>query len=234
MSNVLTMRSARVRADDQASGTVTDMVDFSDGSGTGPGTGPVPPRVVAYVERELPPGGIPAYRAARGSGARSFALWADEHRRERVATVVTLSATGGVATFQVLGAHGELIGTIVREKALRGRGLRTRWTVTQPGGPEAVGFKGRILWWCVWWLCLPLMALVLVFSVLDGTPGNEGGLARGPRRIRWRAQGQLPLEFRSGGDKLHLHSPALDWRLGAALIALLRSFMPGSWDGRKK
>ncbi|MEV7310795.1 hypothetical protein AB0N67_31600 [Streptomyces microflavus] len=185
MSNVLTMRSARVRADDQASGTVTDMVDFSDGSGTGP----VPPRVVAYVERELPPGGIPAYRAARGSGARSFALWADEHRRERVATVVTLSATGGVATFQVLGAHGELIGTIVREKALRGRGLRTRWTVTQPGGPEAVGFKGRILW------CLPLMALVLVFSVLDGTPGNEGGVARGPRRIRWRAQGQLPVEF---------------------------------------
>ncbi|MFH9771059.1 hypothetical protein IFE09_18960 [Streptomyces microflavus] len=189
MSNVLTMRSARVRAEDQASGTVTDMVDFSDGSGTGSGTGPVPPRVVAYVERELPPGGIPAYRAARGSGARSFALWADEHRRERVATVVTLSATGGVATFQVLGAHGELIGTIVREKALRGRGLRTRWTVTQPGGPEAVGFKGRILW------CLPLMALVLVFSVLDGTPGNEGGVARGPRRIRWRAQGQLPVEF---------------------------------------
>ncbi|MEU3837442.1 hypothetical protein [Streptomyces microflavus] len=189
MSNVLTMRSARVRADDQASGTVTDMVDFSDGSGTGSGTGPVPPRVVAYVERELPPGGIPAYRAARGSGARSFALWADEHRRERVDTVVTLSATGGVATFQVLGAHGELIGTIVREKALRGRGLRTRWTVTQPGGPEAVGFKGRILW------CLPLMALVLVFSVLDGTPGNEGGVARGPRRIRWRAQGQLPVEF---------------------------------------
>ncbi|MFE1545334.1 hypothetical protein ACFW61_33425 [Streptomyces microflavus] len=189
MSNVLTMRSARVRADDQAPGTVTDMVDFSDGSGTGSGTGPVPLRVVAYVERELPPGGIPAYRAARGSGARSFALWADEHRRERVATVVTLSATGGVATFQVLGAHGELIGTIVREKALRGRGLRTRWTVTQPGGPEAVGFKGRILW------CLPLMALVLVFSVLDGTPGNEGGVARGPRRIRWRAQGQLPVEF---------------------------------------
>ncbi|MEV7882060.1 hypothetical protein OG728_21480 [Streptomyces microflavus] len=47
MSNVLTMRSARVRADDQAPGTVTDMVDFSDGSGTGSGTGPVPPRVVA-------------------------------------------------------------------------------------------------------------------------------------------------------------------------------------------
>ncbi|MDX2980930.1 hypothetical protein ACTFBT_21380 [Streptomyces microflavus] len=42
------------------------------------------------------------------------------------------------------------------------------------------------------------------------------------------------MEFRSGGDKLHLHSPGLDWRLGAALIALLRSFMPGSWEGRKK
>ncbi|MFF2225994.1 hypothetical protein ACFVV7_22065 [Streptomyces globisporus] len=36
----------------------------------------------------------------------------------------SLSASGGVATFQVLGAHGELIGTIGREKAFRGRGLR--------------------------------------------------------------------------------------------------------------
>jgi hypothetical protein len=24
--------------------------------------------------------------------------------------------------------------------------------VTQAGGPEAVGFKGRIFWWCMWWL----------------------------------------------------------------------------------
>ncbi|GHE53510.1 hypothetical protein [Streptomyces capitiformicae] len=229
MSSSLTMRVSRegIRAAAPVGvpTPVKDVVQFSDGSG--------PPRVVAYVERELPPGGIPAYLAARGSGARSFVLWADEHRRERVATLSTPSATGGVATFQVLGAHGELIGTFVREKALRGRGLRTRWTVTQAGGPEAVGFKGRIFWWWVWWLLLPLQVLILVFALFDSSPGNEG-VARGPRRIVWRAGGQIPLEFRSKDDKLHVHAPELDWRLGASLVVLLRAFGPNSWDTRKK
>ncbi|UUU31679.1 hypothetical protein JIX56_18140 [Streptomyces sp. CA-210063] len=229
MSSALTMRVFRegLRAVDPIGVPVPvkDVVEFSDGSG--------PPRVVAYVERELPPGGIPAYLAARGSGARSFVLWADKHRRERVATLVTLSATGGVATFQVLGAHGELIGTLVREKALRGRGLRTRWTVTQAGGPEAVGFKGRIVWWWMWWLLLPLQVLVIVLAVFDGIPGNEGVGGRGPRRIVWRAGGRVPLEFRSSGDKLHVHAPGSDWRLGAALVVLLRAFGPNAWDKKK-
>lgn len=225
MSNVLNMRFSRRSVRGGAPAPVMGMVDFSDRSG--------PARVVAYVERELPPGGIPAYLAARGSGARSFVLWADEHRRERVSTLVTRSATDGVATFQALGAHGELIGTFVREKALRGRGLRTRWTVTQPSGPEAVGFKGRILWWWMWWLLLPMQVLILLFSVFDSVPGNEGGVARGPRRIRWRAGGQLPLEFRSRGDKLHVHAPEWDWRLGATLVVLLRTFNAGAWDSGK-
>lgn len=169
MSNVLSMNTVRGRVQDP--GTVRDSIDFSDGSG--------PARVVAYPERELPPGGIPSYLAARKSGARAFVLWADEHRRERVATVMTQSAAGGVATFQVLSAHGEHIGTIVREKAFRGRGLRTRWTVTPPGGPDAVGYKGRIVWWFVWWLCLPLMVLIVLASVVDSSP-SVGGAARGP------------------------------------------------------
>ncbi|MFC5751669.1 hypothetical protein [Actinomadura rugatobispora] len=225
MSNVLTMRVSRERARDAAAPTRA-LVYLTEESG--------PTQVVAYAERELPPGGLPAYLAARGSGARSFVLWADAHRQKRAATVVTLSAAGGVATFQVFGAHNELIGTLVREKALRGRGLRTRWTVTQAGGPEAVGFKGRILWWCLWWSSLPLQVLILVFTIFDSIPGNEAGVARGPRRIRWRAGGQMPLEFRSRGDKLHLHAPGLDWRLGAALVVLLRSFGLGSWDAGKK
>ncbi|MGN9821759.1 hypothetical protein ACTMUQ_41480 [Streptomyces sp. SD11] len=223
MSNVLSMNSVGGRVQDP--GKVRYSIDFTDGSG--------PARVVAYPERELPPGGIPAYLAARKRGARAFVLWADAHRRERVATVVTQSAAGGVATFQVLGAHGEHIGTIVREKTFRGRGLRTRWTVTPPGGPDAVGYKGRIVWWFVWWLCLPLMVLIVLVSVFDSSPG-VGGAARGPRRIRWRAGGRMPLEFRSGGDKLHLHEPDLDWRLGAALVALVRSFSSVRWDAMKK
>ncbi|WP_307825473.1 hypothetical protein [Streptomyces sp. MBT55] len=225
MSKVVTMSGLRRGLPEQTPESVQNMVGLAEGPGL--------PEVVGYVERELPPGGIPAYLAARKSGARAFALWTDAHRRDRVATVVTLSASGGVATFQVLGAHGELIGTIGREKAFRGRGLRTRWTVTPAGGPEAVGYKGRILWWFVWWLFLPLMALVLVFSIFDGTPG-EGGAARAPRRIRWRAGGEMPLEFRSGGDKLHLHAPGLDWRLGAALVSLVSSFSAVGWDASKK
>ncbi|MCX5559749.1 hypothetical protein [Streptomyces sp. NBC_00038] len=225
-SNVLTMYSGPRRAGGQGQAKVADMVSFSDGSGPAPSA--------VYVERELPPGGTSAYLAARGGGARSFALWADDQRRERVATVVTLSAAGGVARFQVLGAHGEVIGTLTREKALRGRGLRTRWTVHQPGGSEAIGFKGRIVWWWMWWFLLPLMTVVLVVSVFDSVPGNEGGFARAPRGIRWRANGQVPLEFRSKGDKLHVHAPGVDWRLGAALIALLRSFNVGAWDSVKK
>ncbi|WP_243744701.1 hypothetical protein [Streptomyces hainanensis] len=225
MSTVLTMKVRRPAGPDGTLEPVRTWVEFSEGSGA--------PRVVAHAERELPPGGIPAYLAARGSGARSFVLWAGEDRRERVATLVTASAASGVATFQVLGPQGELIGTFVREKALRGRGLRTRWTVTQAGGPAAVGFKGRIFWWCVWWPLWPVQALIVLASLL----GGGGDVARGPRRIIWRVDGRARLEFRSGGDRLLLHAPETDWRLGAALLVLLRAFdspLGEPWDAAKQ
>ncbi|MGW0791994.1 hypothetical protein ACWD04_28165 [Streptomyces sp. NPDC002911] len=230
MSSVLRMepapRDPGPAAGGEASAPVGHLVRLAEGAGH--------ERVAAYVERELPSGGIPAYRAARGSGARSFVLWADEHRRERLATLVTVSAGGGVSTYQVLGAQGELIGTVVREKALRGRGLRTRWTVIPAGGQEAVGFKGRILWWCVWWLLSPVQTLIIVLSLLSG----EGDAARGPRRIVWRAGGQAVLEFRSKGDTVHLRAPGYDWRLGAALVAVLRTFdswlLGNVWDDKKQ
>ncbi|MFE7755544.1 hypothetical protein [Streptomyces sp. NPDC057418] len=230
MSSVLRMgpapRNGAPAAEGGAPAPVEHLVLCADGS--------APERVAAYVERELPPGGIPAYRAARGRGVRSFVLWADEHRRERLATLVTVSAGNGVATYQVLGAHGEPIGTFVHEKALRGRGLRTRWTVTPAGGPDAVGYKGRILWWYVWWLLSPLQTLIIVLSLLSGS----GDAARGPRRIVWRAGGQAPLEFRSKDDTVHLHAPGFDRRLGAALVVLLRTFdswlLGTEWDDGKK
>lgn len=176
MTADLTMRIPPARLSDmEAEGAppiVRNVVDFTDGSG--------PPRAVAYVERELPPGGIPAYLAAHKTGARSFVLWADEHRGSRVATVVTQSAHNGVATYQVLGAHGEVIGTLVREKALRGRGVRTRWTVAQPGLPEAVGYKGRMFWWLVCWPLSPLLPFALLIAVFNASdlpraPGASGG-----------------------------------------------------------
>ncbi|WP_028812725.1 hypothetical protein [Streptomyces flavidovirens] len=58
------------------------------------------------------------------TGARSFALWADPYRQRRIATVVTTAASGGVATYQVLGEQGEIIGTLTRERASSGRRRR--------------------------------------------------------------------------------------------------------------
>ncbi|NED09905.1 hypothetical protein [Streptomyces sp. SID9124] len=189
-------------------------------------------RTTAHLERELPPGGIPAYLAARKDGARSFVLWADPERRSRLATVVTKSAGDGVSAFQVLGGHGEVLGTVVREKACSGKGLRTRWTVTQTGCPEAVGLKGRIFWWYVWWLLFPLWLAIGVGSLL----GGGGDVPRGPRRIRWRAAGGTPLEFRSDGEVV-VHAQWIDQRLAAALVALIISFdswlgMP--WDDKRE
>ncbi len=205
-------------------GHIDCRISFADGPGTS--------RPVAYVERELPPHGIPAYLAARKSGARSFILWADEHRLARVATLVTVSAGSGRAQFQVLGPEGELLGTVTRDKAFS-RGLRTRWTVSSAGSPDAVGYKGRLFWWCVWWLCSPMLPLILVAALFGG---GGGDYPRGPRRITWRSGGQVPLEFRSSKDTVLLHATHLDWRLGAALVALIPSFdgwIGGPWDRRK-
>lgn len=199
-------------------------IDFSDGLGTS--------RPVAYVERALPPGGISAYLAARKSGARSFVLWADEHRQARVATLVTLGG-GRRSQFQVLGPQGEPLGGVVRDKAFS-RGMRTRWTVSRPGTTDAVGYKGRLFWWCVWWFCSPLLLFVLVAPLFGG--GTGGDFPRGPRRVKWRADGQMPLEFKSSGDTIHVNAPDLDWRLGAALAALIPSFdgwIGNPWDSRK-
>lgn len=185
-------------------------------SATRPGTSPT-------WSANCPRGGIPAYLAARKDGTRSFVLWADPQRRARLATVITTSAGDGVATYQVLGAQGEPIGAFVREKALSGSGLRTRWTVTQTDCPEAVGYKGRIFWWYVWWLLSPVQAVIIVGSLLSGS----GDVARGPRRILWRTGTETPLEFQD--DHLLSHARWCDWRLGAALVALLRTF--DSWLG---
>ncbi|WP_406098897.1 hypothetical protein [Streptomyces sp. NBC_01013] len=188
--------------------------------------------VVGYLERELPAGGIPAYLAARKDGARSFVLWADPQRRARLATLVTTSAGGGVSEYQVWGGQGELIGTFVREKALSGKGLRTRWTVAQSGCPQAVGLKGRIFWWYMWWPLFPLWVAIGVGSLFNG----GGDVPRGPRRIVWRAGQEAPLEYRSD-DEVVVHSPWVDLRLAAALSAVVRSFdswLGTPWDDRKK
>ncbi|MFC9748994.1 hypothetical protein [Streptomyces niveus] len=205
-------------------GQLDCQINFSDGAGTS--------RTVAYVERQLPPGGVSTYLAARKKGARSFVLWADESRQARVASLVTVSG-GRRALFEVLGPQGESLGRITRDKAFS-RGVRTRWTVSRPGAPDAVGYKGRLIWWCVWWLCSPTLPFALISPLFNG--GLAADIPRGPRRIKWRAGGRIPLEFKSSGDTVHMNDPDLDWRLGAALAALIPSFdgwIGTPWDSRK-
>ncbi|WP_440098063.1 hypothetical protein [Streptosporangium sp. H16] len=222
MTSTLTLQALR-RLRTAPGGQFDCRISFSDGQGTS--------RPVAYVEREVLPNGISAYLAARKSGARSFVLWADEHRQARVATLVTVSTGSGRAQFKVLGPHGEPLGMFTRDKAFS-QGLRTRWTVSRAGSPDAVGYKGRLFWWCVWWLCSPLLPLIVVAALF----GGGGDFPRGPRRIKWRSGGQVPLEFKSSGDTVRLYAPELDWRLGAALVALIPSFdgwIGDPWDSRK-
>ncbi|WP_372348433.1 hypothetical protein [Streptomyces sp. KL116D] len=189
-------------------------------------------RVLAQVERELPPGGIPAYRGARKKGARSFLLWADEGRAQPLARLVTQSVEGRQVTYQVLDAHGQIIGTIARRKAFRGGGLRVRWTVSQAGGPDAVGYKGRLFWWAFCWLLTPLLPFALVAAVL-----GSGDLPRAPRRVRWRADGGLVMEDKPSAKAVLLHLPGLDPRVGAALVALLASYKGWyrtAWDDQRE
>ncbi|MFD6281207.1 hypothetical protein ACFWFI_37445 [Streptomyces sp. NPDC060209] len=223
MTSTLTLQALR-RLRTTPGGQLDCRINFADGPGSS--------RPVAYVERELQPNGISAYLDARKSGARSFVLWADEDRTARVATLVTVSAGSGRAQFQVVSPQGEVLGEITRDQAFH-RGLRTRWTVGCPGSPDALGYKGRLFWWCVWWLCSPLLPLIIVAALFGG---GGGDFPRGPRRIKWRTGGQVPLEFKSSGDTVHLNAPGLDWRLGAALVALIPSFdswIGDPWDRRK-
>ncbi|MFC4564998.1 hypothetical protein ACFO4E_24320 [Nocardiopsis mangrovi] len=184
-------------------------------------------RIFAHVERQLPAGGIPAYRAARKKGVRSFLLWADEGRTQPLARLVTQSAEGHRVIYQVLDAYGRTIGTITRRNAFRGGGLRVRWTVSQAGGPDAVGYKGRLFWWAVVWLVSPLIPFAVIAAVFEA-----GDLPRAPRRVRWRAGGRMVMEH-TPWEAVLLHAPGLDPRVGAALAALLASFKGWyrtSWD----
>lgn len=64
---------------------------------------------------------------------------------------------------------------------------------------------------------------------------DSGDVACGPRRIFWRTGKETPLEVQD--DHIFLHGQWCDWRLGAALVALLRGFdsrLKTPWDDSRK
>lgn len=183
-------------------------------------------RIVAYIERRLPPGGVEEYRKAHGSGERAFVLWADPYRRQCLAQVATHPGSGRVATYEVFGPEGGQLALVTRQRAFTGAGIRTRWSVHQTGRPAAVGIKGRVFWHCVWWLCLPLWAF-LAFGSPD--------VPRVPVRTRWKLDGRTVLDWKSDG--LEVLSDGWDPRVLAALVGLMTShsgFVKDAWDTSSK
>jgi hypothetical protein len=166
----------------------------------------VEPHVVSVVE----------YAKQRAKGGRAFDLWADRDRERLVAQVVTKSAVKRrEAALEVLDADGSHLGLITREHPLKDGLSRARWTVEQPGVQPAVGLKGTLFWWYVWWLCSPL--LVLAHIVSDGTFSP-----RAPHRTRWFAGGRQILEWR--GSALHVAGDSWDPRVVSALVAVLTTY----------
>lgn len=197
---------------------------------------PVPPPwgavPVLYGEARSGIADKAASRTRRKQGVREFLLYADINAQRLYATVLTKSAVDGVAVYEVQGAHGEPVGAIIREKAWRGTGLRTRWAV-QPaygGAPEIVGHKGGIFWWCVWWLLSPVWAILIPLSIAGGD------VPRPPRRIIWRTPaGEDVMATGTVSENYAVFAEWLDPRLVCALVALHRSHLgwatvPGNWD----
>ncbi|WP_079152009.1 hypothetical protein [Streptomyces sp. RTd22] len=190
---------------------------------------------LAFPEWQDPSGGgLDEYLAARKDGTRAFVLWADSRRERVFATVATTSARkGGPATYEVVGAAGESLAVISRHPAMK-RGLRTRWKVQQTGAPGAAGVKGRLFWWLVWWLTLPLQAVIVILGALQSGSSDEA--ARAPRRTKWRAGWRVVLDYRRGPSSSFELEARADWwddRVVAALVALLRShdgWLGADWD----
>ncbi|WAP58652.1 hypothetical protein [Streptomyces sp. S465] len=186
-----------------------------------------PIETLAHPERRSQPG-------AGGDPLAPITLWADPYRTRVYAHLVPQAAgKGSPVTYHVTGAAGEHLATITYEPALRGGRLRPRWTVRQTGAPEAVGLKGRMVWWWLWWLLAPVhipLAIALSFTL------EEDIALPFPRRIRWRTggTGRAVLDWRRVGRRnesvehdsrfspwLHVAADWWDPRVAAALLALL-------------
>ena len=177
-------------------------------------------RALAYVEADPAHGGSAAGANTRAKTARSLALWEDPHRSRRLAVVTTKAASSREsAEYEVWGPAGEALGTVRLDKASMIPPRRTRWTLLPAGGPSIEGVKGRLFWWWVWWLLSPLWLLIIVGSLLAGS----GDIARMPRSVEWRLDGERALGFDASTDGYRLFVPWLDLRLVAAVIALHQS-----------
>lgn len=157
---------------------------------------------------------------AEGPVERILTLWADQAHTTPYARVEALCPTPGQPiTYRVRAPEGDVLGTITREPGLRGRRLRTRWTVRPEGRPAAVGRQGPLWLWTLWWLILPVQLVVVILGLLGGA---FSGAVPPPQRITWRDRDRTVLTYtdRDSGCHVELHDPAHDPRLIAGLLTV--------------
>ncbi|WP_433465964.1 hypothetical protein [Spirillospora sp. CA-128828] len=177
-------------------------------------------RALAYVEADPALGNSADGASRRPKNARTLALWEDPHRSRRLAVVTTKAATSRRCTeYEVWGPSGEALGTIRLDKASLFPPRRTRWNLRPAVGPSVEGAKGRLFWWWVWWSLSPLWLLIILGSLISAS----GDIARMPRSVEWRLNGEKVLSFDASTEGYRLFVPWLDLRLVAAMIALHKS-----------
>jgi hypothetical protein len=184
---------------------------------------------VAYVHPDPAMGSGKDYRIQRRTGRREILLWADAARSVPLARVTTVAAGRRQCTYVVQDHRGNQLAEIVVDRAGVTRPRRTRWTVRVPAGSEAIGYKGRILWWVVWWLIgwptFPL-AVLSIFSASSADP------IRMPLRMIVRTGSEMALDYRGMGYPIYQLGPAAwDSTVTAAVVALHMSYE--SWLGQR-
>lgn len=196
-----------------------------------------PPVVIFQGQRDQESGSLRLCRdtddlaSDRYRSVRAFQLVPDG--QTPVARVVTEQALGPRASdrpgiYRVEDAHGAPLGRITLRRRLLRIG-RTQWIIDPAVGPALHGYRGRLMWWALWWpVGLPLALLWGITSILGEGDGGFGP----PRRVIWRdSSGRAHLVFRGLADDYQVLMPALDPRLVTALVGLHQSFDPSDGAG---
>ncbi|MWA15592.1 hypothetical protein [Streptomyces sp. BA2] len=202
---------------------------------------PNPPVVVSWGGSERPDADGAIGRLCRdpagperdnGRSLRTFQIVPDGRAPvARVTTEQTLGsrASGRAAAYRVDDAAGTPLARITFRRRPLLRLGRTQWTVEPVAGPALQGYRGRLVWWALWWpIGLPLSLVWGITSLLGEGDGGFGA----PRRIIWRdSSGRAHLVFRGLADEYRVLGQGLAPRVVAALVALHQSFDPSDGGG---
>ncbi|MFE0138013.1 hypothetical protein ACFWY6_41650 [Streptomyces sp. NPDC059037] len=200
-----------------------------------------PPIVVSLGEGERRDAAREIGRLCRDPGApeparrrseRAFHIVADGQAPiARVTTEQPLGSrvSGRAGVYRVEDPYGAPLARITLRRRPLLRFARTQWTVEPVNGPALRGYRGRLLWWAVWWpIGLPLSVVWGITSLLGEGDGGFGA----PRRVIWRdPSGRARLVFRGVADEYRVLGDDWDPRLVTALVGLHQSFDPSEGGG---